>query len=308
MNKEKSQKKQYNDVNGILLLNKSAGVSSNQSLQKVKRIYNAKKAGHTGSLDVPATGLLPICFGEATKVSEYLLRSDKKYFARCRLGETTTTGDAEGDLLERKQIPPSNKLKLEEVLENFIGEIKQTPPMFSALKHQGVRLYKLAYKGISVERKSRCIKIYKINLLNRGSDFFDIEVTCSKGSYIRTLVEDIGKKIGCGAHVLTLNRKISGPFHESDSITLEEIENIARNNPVALSDLLLPMDTALKDIPQIQLKNEEVFSITRGQSINTNGSHKCGKLRMYDSSRQFIGLGEITKDGRVSPKRLINIT
>ena len=304
---KKNKKFFFNDVNGILLLDKSSGISSNNSLQRVKRIYNARKAGHTGSLDVPATGLLPICFGEATKISGYLLGSDKKYYAKCKLGETTTTGDASGDLLEKKEFPAMKESELIKILTKFIGNIEQVPPMFSALKYRGVRLYKFAYKGITVERKARNIKIYDINLLNVGKDYFEIEVFCSKGTYIRTLVEDIGIKIGCGAHVLTLRRKETGPFHELDSFTLEKIEEISKKGLDALFSLLLPMDMALKNIPQIQLKKEEALSISQGRSVVVDGLPDAGELRIYNSLSQFIGMGEVTEDGRVSPKRLINI-
>ncbi len=304
---KKNKKFFFNDVNGILLLDKSSGISSNNSLQKVKRIYNARKAGHTGSLDVPATGLLPICFGEATKISGYILGSDKKYYAKCKLGETTTTGDASGDLLEKKEFPAMKESELIKILTKFIGNIEQVPPMFSALKYRGVRLYKFAYKGITVERKARDIKIYDINLLNVENDYFEMEVFCSKGTYIRTLVEDIGIKIGCGAHVLTLRRKETGPFHELDSFTLEKIEEISKKGLDALFSLLLPMDMALKNIPQIQLKKEEALSISQGRSVVVDGLPDAGELRIYNSLSQFIGMGEVTEDGRVSPKRLINI-
>ena len=304
---KKNKKFFFNDINGILLLDKSSGISSNNSLQRVKRIYNARKAGHTGSLDVPATGLLPICFGEATKISGYILGSDKKYYAKCKLGETTTTGDASGDLLEKKEFPAMKESELIKILTKFIGNIEQVPPMFSALKYRGVRLYKFAYKGITVERKARDIKIYDINLLNVENDYFEMEVFCSKGTYIRTLVEDIGIKIGCGAHVLTLRRKETGPFHELDSFTLEKIEEISKKGLDALFSLLLPMDMALKNIPQIQLKKEEALSISQGRSVVVDGLPDAGELRIYNSLSQFIGMGEVTEDGRVSPKRLINI-
>ena len=311
---KKQKKRIRDDVNGILLLDKPAGISSNSSLQYVKRIYNAKKAGHTGSLDVPATGLLPICFGEATKVCGYLLNSNKKYRVRCKLGETTTTGDAKGDILSAKPIPKITKIKLTGIFENFIGNIQQIPPMFSALKHNGERLYKLAYKGIEVERKARNVTIYNIELFDVYSDCFDIEVFCTKGTYIRTLVEDIGEEIGCGAHVLTLLRLESGPFNQLDSIPLKKIEYIAEKGQQALYNLLLPMDAALKDIPKIRLADEEVYCFSLGQSVTTSGLAKSGQLgiytgqlRIYNSSQQFIGLGEATEDGKIYPKRLINI-
>jgi tRNA pseudouridine55 synthase len=256
---------------------------------------------------VHATGLLPICFGEATKVCGYLLNSNKKYRVRCKLGETTTTGDAKGDMLSAKPIPKITKIKLTEIFENFIGNIQQIPPMFSALKHNGERLYKLAYNGIEVERKARNVTIYNIELFDVFSDCFDIEVFCTKGTYIRTLVEDIGEEIGCGAHVLTLLRLESGPFHQLDSISLKKIEYIAEKGQQALYNLLLPMDAALKDIPKIRLADEAAYYLSLGQSVTTSGLPKSGQLRIYNSSQQFIGLGEVTEDGKISPKRLINI-
>ena len=203
--------------------------------------------------------------------------------------------------------PKITKIKLTEIFENFIGNIQQIPPMFSALKHNGERLYKLAYKGIEVERKARNVTIYNIELFNVYSDCFDIEVFCTKGTYIRTLVEDIGKEIGCGAHVLTLLRLESGPFNQLDSISLKKIEYIAEKGEQALYNLLLPMDAALKDIPKISLADEEAYCLSLGQSVTTSGLAKSGQLRIYNSSQQFIGLGEATEDGKIYPKRLINI-
>jgi len=308
MKKLKEQKKKIkNNVKGILLLDKPVGISSNRLLQNVKYIYNAKKAGHTGSLDVPASGLLPICFGEATKVSGYLLNSNKKYFVQCKLGETTTTGDAAGTVLLARKITKISESILTKIFKNFVGDIQQIPPMFSSLKHNGKRLYEFAYKGIEIERKPRDIRIYSIELLRISQDYFEIEVFCSKGTYIRTLVEDIGEEIGCGAHVSSLRRLETGPFNLLHSASLKEIEFTAKKGKQALYDLLLPMDTALKDFPKILLTEDKVFCLRQGQSIEVSDIPRLGQLRIYNSSNEFIGLGDAIKNNLIKPKRLINI-
>jgi tRNA pseudouridine55 synthase len=303
----RQRKKRGRDISGILVLDKPAGMSSNGALQHVKRLYNANKAGHTGNLDVPATGLLPICLGEATKVSAYLLDSSKTYRARCKLGVTTTTGDAAGDMLKKNIVPELSELDLERVFKKFIGEIEQVPPMYSALKQNGKRLYELAYKGIEVERKARNITIHNIKLNELLNDEFEIEVFCTKGTYIRTLVEDIGQELGCGAHILSLRRLGAGPFHESQMITPEKLQEIADLGLEELDRLLLPMDIALTDFPEIHLSKDIAYYLCQGQAVMAPGLPKSGRLRIYNDSDEFIGLGEVTKDGRVAPKRLINI-
>ena len=308
MKKMAKQKRNIkNNVNGILLLDKPIGLSSNKSLQRAKYIYNAKKAGHTGSLDVPASGLLPICFGEATKVSGYLLNSNKKYHAQCKLGETTTTGDASGSILTVRQIPQITETLLTASFKDFVGNIQQIPPMFSSIKHNGKRLYEFAYNGIEIERKAREIKVYSIKLLKIYDDCFDVEVLCSKGTYIRTLIEDIGEKIGCGAHISSLRRIEAGPFSQLHSVTLEEIEFTSKKGFQALYNLLLPMDAALKDFPKVRLTDDETYHLQHGQSVGVLGIPKTGRLRIYNSYDEFIGLGDVTNDGRIRPKRLINI-
>ena len=308
MKKMERQKRNIkNNVNGILILDKPAGLSSNGTLQNVKSIYNAKKAGHTGSLDVPASGLLPICFGEATKVSGYLLNSNKKYYAQCKFGQTTTTGDATGEMLLARSVPQISETILKKTFKDFVGKIQQIPPMFSSLKYNGKRLYELAYNGIEVERKAREISIYSIELIKIYNDCFEIKVSCSKGTYIRTLVEDIGERIGCGAHVLSLRRLETGPFKQSQSITLEEIEFIAKKGQQALFNLLFPMDTVLQDFPKIQLTKDDAYRLRQGQVVAILGLPKSGQLRIYNNSNEFIGLGEVTKDRQLKAKRLINI-
>ncbi len=302
----RSPKKRGRDINGILVLDKPAGMSSNGALQHVKRLYNANKAGHTGNLDVPATGLLPICLGEATKVSAYLLDSSKTYRARCRLGVTTTTGDANGEILVEKPVPILTETDIRQACTKFTGDIEQVPPMYSALKQNGKRLYELAYKGIEVERKARNITIHRIDLLDFKNNEFEIEVFCTKGTYIRTLAEDIGHDLACGAHILTLRRLGAGPFHESQMVTQAQLQAVAETGLEQLDKLLLPMDTALTDMPEIRLAEDVAFYLCQGQTVTVSGLPKSGRLRIYDHSANFLGLGEVTEDGRVAPKRLIN--
>jgi tRNA pseudouridine55 synthase len=303
----RQRKKRGRDISGIIVLDKPAGMSSNGALQHVKRIYNANKAGHTGNLDVPATGLLPICLGEATKVSAYLLDSNKTYRARCKLGVTTTTADAAGEELTSSMVPKISESDFEQVLKKFIGEIEQVPPMYSALKHNGKRLYELAYKGIEVERKARKITILNIKLLDLNNDEFEIAVSCSKGTYIRTLTEDIGRELGCGAHILTLRRLGAGPFNESQMMTPAELQEVAEYGFEQLDNLLLPMDIALVDFPEVRLSEDVAYYLCQGQAVSISGLPKSGRLRIYNNSDQFLGLGEVTDDGRLAPKRLINM-
>ncbi|MAS82856.1 MAG: tRNA pseudouridine(55) synthase TruB [Legionellales bacterium] len=302
----KTPKKRGRDINGILVLDKPAGISSNGALQHVKRLYNANKAGHTGNLDVPASGLLPICLGEATKVSTYLLDSNKTYRAKCLLGVTTTTGDADGKTLLKKPVDKLSEIDIKKICTKFVGEIEQVPPMYSALKHNGRRLYELAYSGIEVERKARKITIHRIDLLDFKNKEFWIEVSCTKGTYIRTLVEDIGNELACGAHILSLRRLKAGPFHETQMVTQSQLNVVAEGGLEQLDNLLLPMDSALTDMPKVLLKKDVVFYLCQGQTVVASGLPKSGKLRIYDQSSNFIGLGEVTQDGRIAPKRLIN--
>ena len=222
------------DVTGILLLDKPSGITSNAALQQVKHLYFARKAGHTGSLDPLASGILPICMGEATKVSAFLLDADKRYQVRCRLGIRTTTADAEGEVLEERPIGTYSGDQLEAVFDGFRGRIEQIPPMYSALKHKGERLYKLARQGVEVEREPRPVNIYELTLAGQGDDWIDIDVHCSKGTYIRTLAEDIGEKLGCGAHVAALRRSAVGPYGSDQLITLEQLEALKETDMPAI--------------------------------------------------------------------------
>lgn len=295
------------DVNGILLLDKPAGMSSNAVLQRVKRLFFAKKAGHTGSLDPIATGLLPICLGEATKVSAYQLDADKGYLTTVKLGQTTTTADIEGDVIETRPVPELSQALLEPLLAGFVGEIEQVPPMYSALKRDGQPLYKLARQGIEVERKARRINIYSIKLLALRDDEIDLEVICSKGTYIRTLAEDIGEELGCGGHVKVLRRILSGGFKLEAAVSLEQLDEIRDHAPAeALDELLLPMDLAMQDFPAIRLNSEMAMYVRQGQAVLVPKAPTEGLVRLYAGENDFLGVGHILEDGRVAPKRLIN--
>jgi tRNA pseudouridine55 synthase len=293
-------------VNGLLLLDKPAGLTSNEVLQKVKRLFQAQKAGHTGSLDKMATGLLPLCFGEGTKFSGHLLDSDKEYHAVIRLGRETTTGDEEGDTVVEGVIPSLNQAKIEAVFEGFRGEIEQLPPMFSALKHKGKRLYELAYQGIEVERQPRPVTIYELTLLNHEDEFLTVNVRCSKGTYIRTLAQDIGRKIGCGACVHTLRRTAAGPYTQDQMITVQSLESLAQESLVELDNMLLGIDSALVNMPEISVNDQITDFLQQGQAVIIANSPTTGFLRIY-SENKFLGLGEVLEDGRIAPRRLVSL-
>ncbi|HEY8353935.1 MAG TPA: tRNA pseudouridine(55) synthase TruB [Methylophilaceae bacterium] len=290
-------------IDGVLLLDKPLGYSSNQALQQVKRLYQAAKAGHTGSLDPLATGLLPICLGEATKFSHFLLDADKSYRALLQLGSTTTTGDAEGEILERSGIRVTEK-EFKGVLRKFVGHIEQVPPMYSALKHQGRALYEYARDGVAVERPAREVTIHAIELTGFDEDaqHAEIEVVCSKGTYIRTLAEDIGKTLGCGAHLAGLRRLSTGHFRLENAYTLEQLERMTTEERDAL---LLGVDAAVADLPEVTLDDDSAYYLSHGQAVWKAGVRIEGLFRIYDQSRRFLGLGELDRDGRVAPKRLL---
>ena len=293
------------DVQGVLLLDKPLGETSNRALQRVKWLYRAQKAGHTGSLDPLADGLLPICFGAATKVSAFLLDADKRYRVRVRLGVTTTTGDSEGDVLESRPTDGVDESTLARALELFRGEIDQVPPMYSALKHHGERLYNLAREGIEVERKPRRVTIHDLRLLSAALPEFDLEVHCSKGTYIRTLAEDIGKALGCGAHVVGLRRTAVGPFGTEGMVDMTTLERTAEQGFDALDRLLLPVDSAIVDWPEVRLSADAAYYLKQGQAVLVPNAPTSGRVRLYSAASGFIGVGEILADGRVAPKRLI---
>lgn len=294
----------YRDVDGILLLNKPIGLSSNKALQAARNLFKANKAGHTGSLDPLATGLLPVCFGEATKFSGYLLDASKTYRAICQLGQTSTTGDGEGELSPALSVDVS-ETQLQQVIQQFIGKIQQIPPMHSAVKHQGERLYTLARQGIEVERKSREIEIYSLDVVSFEGDKLELDVHCSKGTYVRTLAEDIGNELGCGAYLAALERTGVQPFWGMKSYTLDELRDIEDDENQQLDDCLLPMEAAISDWPAIELSDDLSFYLRQGQPVQVPKSPTSGLVRLLDEAKGFIGAGIILADGRVAPKRML---
>lgn len=293
------------NVSGIILLDKPLGFTSNGALQKVRWLLNAEKAGHTGSLDPLATGVLPLCFGEATKFSQYLLDADKGYEALMRLGETTTTGDAEGEVLERREVNVS-AADIEAALPQFRGQISQVPPMYSALKRDGQPLYKLARAGEVVEREPRSVTISRLELLAVEGNQARISVDCSKGTYIRTLVEDLGRVLGCGAHVIELRRTKAGPFQLDQTVTLETLEKLhAEGGAEALDHLLQPSDSGLEHWPLLQFSEHSAYYWLHGQPVRAPEAPKFGMVRVQDHNGRFIGIGEVSEDGRIAPRRLI---
>ena len=295
------------EISGILLLDKPIDISSNKALQRVKAIYNVKKAGHTGSLDPQATGLLPLCFGEATKFSNYLLNSDKTYEARCQLGVVTTTGDTEGEIVEQNTVPELSLEAIDQVLQSFLGDIEQMPPMHSALKQNGQPLYKLARKGIVVPRESRSVTIHYIELLGYSNHFLSFRVSCSKGTYIRTLAEDIGKKLGCGAHIDSLRRTRVGELCVENAVTMDALQTLRNNEAFeSLDHLLKPTELMLSDWPLLTLSSDSAFYIKQGQPVFIPGAPTNGLVGLKEKEGMFLGLGEIMDDGRVAPRRLVN--
>lgn len=292
-------------VDGILVLDKPRGLTSNAALQKIRWLLNAEKAGHTGSLDPLATGVLPLCFGEATKFSQYLLDADKGYETLMHLGVTTATGDAEGEVLERRDVSVDRDA-LEAVLSRFRGEISQIPPMYSALKRDGQPLYKLARAGEVVEREPRSVTIGRLDLLSFEPPFARLSVACSKGTYIRTLVEDIGQVLGAGAHVAELRRTQAGPFSLDQAISLESLEQAhAEGGSEALDRFLLPADSGLEHWPLLQLSEHSSYYWLHGQPVRAPQAPKFGMVRVQDHEGRFIGIGEVSDDGRIAPRRLI---
>ena len=293
------------NVNGIILLDKAKGESSNYALQRIKRLFHAKKAGHTGSLDPLATGVLPLCLGEATKISQFLLDSDKRYMAKVKLGERTDSGDSEGVVIDVQRRIDVDYDALVQTLTKFEGEIKQLPPMYSALKHHGVPLYKLARKGISIKRKVRAVTIHKIGLMNFDNNIAEIDVTCSKGTYIRTLADDLGQELGCGAHVIELRRLQAGVFSIDQCRDSNELETIKDSLGLSgLDKVIVPMERAVEKLPEVVLASETARDIRNGQAVSFHELPKSGLVRLYEKEN-FIGIGIVNADGEVAPKRLV---
>ena len=298
----------------MLLLNKSTGMTSNDALQQAKRLFSAAKAGHTGSLDPLATGVLPICFGETSKFSQYLLTADKRYASRIQFGVTTETGDADGEVIATADTSQLTRAQVEAALPRFIGDIQQIPPKYSSLKYKGKPLYKWAREGVDVPRQARDITVFDYRLLN----FYpgpqaqaDVEVHCSKGTYIRTLAEDLGNVLGVGAHVVRLHRSSAGPFDDVASISLDEL-SLERGDQLAnvLDHHLLPVDAPAQLLPPIKIVESAGFYFRQGQSIMHTEVYRFGSegdmVRVLSDNGDFLGIGEITGDGKVAPRRLLN--
>ncbi|WP_299878534.1 tRNA pseudouridine(55) synthase TruB [uncultured Cocleimonas sp.] len=297
-----------NDVDGILLLDKPLGRSSNNALQKVRYLFQAKKAGHTGSLDPLATGVLPICFGQASKVTPYLLDADKSYRCTAQLGITTTTGDKEGEVLQEREVTSFSEDDVEAVLETFRGPIQQIPPMYSALKHNGQPLYKLARQGIDIKRKPRDVTIHELVLIEKTEDTITLDVRCSKGTYIRTLAQDIGEALGFGAHLSMLRRTHVSPFNCDKLYTIEDIEKLAEEGK--LEEALLPIDTALQELPSLNLSEEETKLLRNGIKVKKAGTPDSDMIRLYNQNDTFIGIGRQSKNEndeiQIAPRRMMN--
>ena len=294
-------------IDGVLLLDKPQGMSSNHALQRARRLLQAQKAGHTGTLDPMATGLLPVCLGEATKFSSHLLEADKVYRTRVRLGEITATGDAEGEVIERRAVAAFADADIEGVLARFRGEIEQVPPMYSALKHQGRPLYELARQGRTIERAPRRVTVYDTRLLSRDAEGFELEVTCSKGTYIRTLAEDIGHALECGAHITALRRLRTGPFADDAMLTLEALD--ACGDQVAREATLLPADVLVAHLPRLDVDDTPAARLLQGQQAltDTAGLSLDSLARLY-RDEAFLGLVTVIAAGVVAPRRLIAST
>ncbi len=291
-------------VDGLLLLNKPAGITSNRALQIVKRLLNAKKAGHTGSLDPAATGMLPLCFGEATKVCAYLLNADKTYRVTARLGVATDTGDADGQETATAEIPGMSAEDWNDILQGFVGESMQVPPMYSALKKDGKRLYELARKGETVDREARPIRVDEIRLLEYAGSRLVFRVSCSKGTYVRTLVEDIAARAGTVAHTAHLHRESVGDFRSADMLDLAAMEALAKEGPAALRACLLAPDVALQGLPPLSLDAGDGARFCGGQAVAVAADGTTGLARVYDAGQRFLGVGELAGNGRLAPRRV----
>ena len=299
-------RKRGRDIHGVFLLDKPQGMSSNDIMQKVKRIFQANKAGHTGALDPLATGMLPICLGEATKFSQFLLDADKRYLVTAKLGERTDTSDAEGQIVETREV----KVKTPEILtalEQFRGDILQVPTMFSALKHNGKPLYEYARQGITVEREARPITIFELNFIEYNAPYLTLEVHCSKGTYIRTLVDDLGEVLGCGAHVTMLRRTAVADYPTEKMLDWHALQSLAEQQDLALLDaLLLPMDTAVAKLPTLTLNESQTQGIGFGQRIKFDNPNRLqGQVRLFSHENRFLGVAVIDENNVIRPQRLV---
>ncbi|WP_133407864.1 tRNA pseudouridine(55) synthase TruB [Parashewanella tropica] len=301
-------------VNGIVLLDKATGMSSNHALQRVKRLFNAQKAGHTGALDPLATGMLPVCLGEATKFSQHLLDSDKRYLVTAKLGVRTDTSDSDGEVVQTRPVDFTEQ-QLMDALDTFRGDIEQVPSMFSALKYQGQPLYKYAREGKTVPREARKITVYDLKFISLEGDELTLDIHCSKGTYIRTITDDLGELLGCGAHVIMLRRTHVADYPYERIVTIEEIQAIAdkaeeegTDKFEALDKLLLPMDTAVARYPEVNVPLAMLEYVMRGQAVQVAGLKPDQLFRINigeDENKFFVGIGEMGKDGKLQPKRLV---
>ena len=299
-------RKRGRDIHGVFLLDKPQGMSSNDIMQKVKRIFQANKAGHTGALDPLATGVLPICLGEATKFSQFLLDADKRYLVTAKLGERTDTSDAEGQIVETREV----KVKTPEILtalEQFRGDILQVPTMFSALKHNGKPLYEYARQGITVEREARPITIFELNFIEYNAPYLTLEVHCSKGTYIRTLVDDLGEALGCGAHVTMLRRTAVADYPTEKMLDWHALQSLAEPQDLSLLDaLLLPMDTVVAKLPALTLNESQTQGIGFGQRIKFDNPNSLqGQVRLFSHENRFLGVAVIDENNVIRPQRLV---
>ena len=286
-------------------MDKPAGISSNDVVQQARRLFGAQKVGHTGSLDPLATGVLPLCFGEATKFSQYLLDANKTYWTRIRLGVSTETGDADGEVIAQVDATAITQTQVSDALETFVGEIEQIPSMYSALKHQGQPLYKLARQGIEVERAPRTVTIYSAELLQFAEAYIELRVHCSKGTYIRSLAEDLGAALGCGGHVSALRRLAAGPYAEAQAVTLEQVSEIG--DAQEMDALLLPVASAVGSWPSVRLHEDTAHYVRQGQPVQVAHAPTHGWVQIFESAEEdrFLGVGEVLTDGRIAPRRLV---
>ena len=300
-----ARKRKGRPVNGVLVVDKPAGISSNDAVQRAKRLFGAQKVGHTGSLDPLATGVLPLCFGEATKFSQFLLDADKKYRARICLGVSTETGDADGEVIAEADASSVTAAQVAAELKNFVGEIEQVPSMYSALKHQGQPLYKLARQGVEVERAPRKVTVYCAELLQVTGTEIELFVHCSKGTYIRSLAEDLGTALDCGGHVAGLRRLAAGPYKEKQAVSFEKLN--AMSGPEELDALLLPVSSAVDSWPIMRLHQDTAHYLLRGQPVQVAHAPTEGWVQIFESGEEdrFLGVGEILTDGRIAPRRLV---
>lgn len=312
-----SRARRGRDVSGVIVIDKPGGVSSNAVVQDVKRLFQARKVGHTGSLDPLATGVLPLCFGEATKFSQYLLNSDKRYRAKVRFGVATASGDADGEVVSEHPIECLTRERIDAALEAFRGDIEQVPSMYSAVKHQGKPLYKLARQGIEVERKPRSVTVLANDIVAFDGEFVTLDIHCTKGTYVRNIAHDLGVALGCGGHVCELRRTAAGPYAEADLVALEQLRELRAKGESA-DALLRPTATAVGQWPPLQLAGAPAFYLKQGQPVFVPHAPTRGWVRLYERPGEtpsparhdngegvFLGVGEILEDGRVAPRRLM---